>query len=409
MKAVVVGCGVGGPAVALYLRRIGWQAQILEAAAGTDPYAGAFLNVATNGLAVLTELGLADRLLSDAHPCPQMVMWSGRGRRLGAVPNGPTGEPERGSVVVRRAWLQEVLRDAAAGADVDIVFGARLAALREEPDGIVATTTDGRSFRADIAIGADGIGSAVRRHVDHHLDRGGGTHPVYSGLVGLGGYASGTGLAPTPGQQHFVFGRRSFFGYLVRDDGTVFWFANLTRPEEPRADLRAVPAQVWLEELAELHRDDAAPVPQIVAAADDTVGAYPIYDLTPPSTWHHGRAVLLGDAVHATSPSAGQGAALTLEDAETLARCLRDLDSAGLAFTTFTELRRERTEAIVGYARTINARKATSSSRIAMAVRDALLPIFLRRVARDTRLNWVYDWRSAWAEPVTDRLKSRTG
>ncbi len=100
---------------------------------------------------------------------------------------------------------------------------------------------------------------------------------------------------------------------------------------------------------------------------------------------------------------------MTLEDAETLARCLRDLDSAGLAFTTFTELRRERTEAIVGYARTINARKATSSSRIAMAVRDALLPIFLRRVARDTRLNWVYDWRSAWAEPVTDRLRSRTG
>ncbi len=130
MKAVVVGCGVGGPAVALYLRRIGWQVQILEAAAGPDPHAGAFLNVATNGLAVLTELGLADRLLSDAHPCPQMVMWSGRGRRLGAVPNGPAGEPERGSVVVRRAWLQEVLRDAAAGADVDIVFGARLAALR---------------------------------------------------------------------------------------------------------------------------------------------------------------------------------------------------------------------------------------------------------------------------------------
>ena len=59
-------------------------------------------------------------------------MWSGRGRRLGTVPNGPAGEPERCSVVVRRAWLQEVLRDAAAEADVEIVFGARLAELREE-------------------------------------------------------------------------------------------------------------------------------------------------------------------------------------------------------------------------------------------------------------------------------------
>ncbi len=35
-----------------------------------------------------------------------------------------------------------------------------------------------------------------------------------------------------------------------------------------------------------------------------------------------------------------------------------------------------------------------------MAVRDLMLPLFLRRVARDTRSNWVYDWPSAWSEPV---------
>ena len=40
-----------------------------------------------------------------------------------------------------------------------------------------------------------------------------------------------------------------------------------------------------------------------------------------------------------------------------------------------------------------------------MAVRDVLLPIFLRRVARDTRLNWVYDWRSAWCGNGDDRKR----
>ena len=325
MKALVVGGGVGGPAVAL-VPPTDWAgtSRSSRRRAEPDPHAGAFLNVATNGLAVLTELGVTDRLRTDAHPCPQMVMWSGRGKRLGEVPNGPAGQPERGSVIVRRGWLQQVLREAALEANVPITFGARLASLEEQPGRHVATTTDGRLFGADIVIGADGIGSVARRFVDPAASA-----PTYSGLVGLGGFAHGTGLEPTPGHQHFVFGRRSFFGYLVRDDGTVYWFANSTRPEPSREDLRAMPAEAWLDELTELHRDDAPPVPQILAAADDTVGAYPIYDLMQVEHWHRGRAVLLGDAVHATSPSAGQGAALTLEDAETLARCLRDIDDSG--------------------------------------------------------------------------------
>jgi 2-polyprenyl-6-methoxyphenol hydroxylase-like FAD-dependent oxidoreductase len=43
---------------------------------------------------------------------------------------------------------------------------------------------------------------------------------------------------------------------------------------------------------------------------------------TQPTSWHKGPGVLLGDAVHAISPSSGQGASMALEDAEILARCL---------------------------------------------------------------------------------------
>ncbi|WP_345599527.1 FAD-dependent monooxygenase [Thermocatellispora tengchongensis] len=40
--------------------------------------------------------------------------------------------------------------------------------------------------------------------------------------------------------------------------------------------------------------------------------------------WRRGRMVLVGDAVHAPSNSSGQGAALAIESAVLLARCLRD-------------------------------------------------------------------------------------
>ena len=67
-RALVIGGGVAGSATAMFLAADGWDVEIFESAAKPDDYAGAFLNVATNGLAVLEALGLRDRLLSDAHP-----------------------------------------------------------------------------------------------------------------------------------------------------------------------------------------------------------------------------------------------------------------------------------------------------------------------------------------------------
>ena len=104
-RALVIGAGIAGPATALFLARGGWDVEIFEASGVPDPYEGLFLNVATNGLAVLDELGLRERLVADGHRAPLMVMRSGTGRVLGTVPNGPAGDRERGSVIVRRAWL----------------------------------------------------------------------------------------------------------------------------------------------------------------------------------------------------------------------------------------------------------------------------------------------------------------
>lgn len=399
MKAVIVGSGVAGPATALFLQRIGCQVEIVEAIADAESSAGAFLNVASNGQAVLAELGLQDRLLADAHLAPRMVMWSGLGKRLGEVPNGPAGDHGRGSAVVRRAWLHQVLRDAVAVAGIAVATGSRVTTVAEHGEQLVARSENGREFVGDIVIGADGVGSAVRRFVDPTAQR-----PSYSGLVGLGGYAHGTGLAPTPLTQHFVFGRRSFFGYLVRDDGTVFWFGNLTHPEVSRDQLRAVPADTWLARLRDLHRDDLDPVPAILAAADHSVGAYAIYDLPVVPRWHRGHAVCIGDAVHATSPSAGQGASLALEDAQLLAQTLRDTDRPAAAFDLFYRLRHARAEAVVAYARTIRDQKMTSTSRLAMVVRDLMLPIFLRKAASDTTQNWLYDYHVDW----TTRLQATT-
>jgi 2-polyprenyl-6-methoxyphenol hydroxylase-like FAD-dependent oxidoreductase len=395
-RALIIGSGVAGPATALFLQRAGWDVEIFEAADEPDAYAGLFLNVATNGLAVLDQLGLRERLVAEGHRSPNMVMWSSTGRELGTVPNGPAREPERGSVVVRRGILHRVLREAAQEAGIPITFGAWLERIDETGAAVRAIFADGRTADGDLLVGADGVGSPTRRHIDPDAPA-----PAYSGLVGLGGFARVPRLAPTPDAQHMVFGRRSFFGYLVREDGEVYWFANITRPDVDRAALRAVPAGEWLATLCELHADDPYPVPQILEHATGEVGGYPIDDLAHVPHWSRGRVVAVGDAVHATSPSAGQGASLALEDAITLARCLRDAPDHATAFAGYQRLRQPRAEEVVGYARAINKQKRVTKSRLGIAIRDAMLPMFLRKARDDTRNDWLYNHEIAWDAPVS--------
>ena len=165
-RALIIGGGVAGPAAAQLLARDGWDAHVYEAHAEPDPYAGLFLNVATNGLAVLETLGLRDRLLTDGHRAGRMVMWSRTGKELGTVPNGPAREPERGSVIVRRSWLHQVLREGSDAAGVPTTYGARLVSIDQDAHGVRATFADGTVAEGDLLVGADGIGSPTRRHID---------------------------------------------------------------------------------------------------------------------------------------------------------------------------------------------------------------------------------------------------
>jgi 2-polyprenyl-6-methoxyphenol hydroxylase-like FAD-dependent oxidoreductase len=395
-RALVIGGGVAGPAAAMFLAADGWDVEIFEATAKPDDYAGAFLNVATNGLTVLDALSLREHLLADAHPAPHMIMWSSTGKQLGSVPNGPAGDPARGSVIVRRGWLHRVLREGAEDCGIPIRFGARLTGITAEPDVVHATFADGDEASADILIGCDGIGSPTRTHIDAHAPS-----PRYSGLVGLGGFARVAGLSPTPATQHFVFGRRSFFGYLVHVDGTVYWFANITADEPCRGSLRDVSAAEWLDRLRDLHQDDPYPVPQILDGHDGDLGAYPIYDLSGVHHWSRGRLVAVGDSVHATSPSAGQGASLALEDAQTLAICLSEEADHEAAFARYQAVRQPRADKVVDYARKINSQKRVSKSRVAVAIRDAMLPLFLRRAANDRSNDWLYNYRVSEGRPLS--------
>ncbi|MFS8513560.1 MAG: FAD-dependent monooxygenase [Planifilum fulgidum] len=126
---------------------------------------------------------------------------------------------------------------------------------------------------------------------------------------------------------------------------------------------------------------------------------YPIYDVPFQPAWHRGPVVLIGDAAHATSPHAGQGASMALEDAIVLAQCLRDLPDPSEAFAAYESLRRQRAEKVVRYSRSIGNNKAVSNP-ILLWLRDMTMPFFLKLFASPNAHDWLYSYRVDWEERV---------
>jgi FAD-dependent urate hydroxylase len=393
-SALVIGGGVAGMAGAMALAKAGITATVFEAHPSGADGVGVFLTLASNGIDALRVLGAAEGVLAAGFATPSITLRSYTGKLLGHTRTGSTLPDRTPSHTLRRADLYSALRRQAGACGIPVVTGRRLVRIEEQADGVVAGFADGSEASADVLIGADGVWSFVRRHIDRRA-----AEPRYSGLLTTGGYARDVPVDSPPGTYEMIFGRRAFFGYVAAHGGEVWWFANLPSRHAPGRDrVRPAPEQVE-SQLLELFRDDAGPAVGLIRATGPVSTPTAIHTLPHLRRWYGGRCVVIGDAAHAPSPSSGQGASLAIEDAVVLARCLRDTDSPRSAFTTFERARRERVERIVKYAERINSNKAPGP--VARAVRDLVLPSILRLAANSKVLRDAFDYRIAWpADPA---------
>ncbi|GAA3542772.1 FAD-dependent monooxygenase [Nonomuraea rosea] len=380
MKALIIGCGIGGPVTAMALREVGIDAEIFEAYGQGAEDVGSFLNIASNGLAALRVLGAHRKVLATAIPTPRMVMWSGSGKRLGEVANGLRLDDGTVSHTVLRSDLYRTIRDEAAQRGIPISYGKRLISYDDRGTDVVARFEDGTEATGDLLIACDGVHSRTRQLLDPQAPA-----PRYSGLYSFGGIVKDAGVTGEPGVYNMVFGKRAFFGYSVAESGETWWFANLPRR------LGDVPAD-WKPVLVKAFENDANFSAELIANGDVEL-ALPVHDLPPVPVWHRGRVLLTGDAAHATSPSSGQGASLAIEDAIVLARCLRDSGDHRQAFERFEAERRPRVERVVAYSRTISNSKAAGP--VARVFRDLMLPIFLKKSASQESLAWMYRYQAS--------------
>ena len=258
--------------------------------------------------------------LAAGFPTPRITLRSGTGKRLGesrigvALPDGATSQ------TLKRADLYRALHEQALARGVRIEHGKRLVAAHETGDGVRAVFADGSEATGDVLIGCDGIRSTVRRIIDSAAPA-----PAYSGLLTTGGFVRGVGrrrragrlrddLRPARVLRPRAGARRG--GVVVRQRAAARRAGGRRAARDQRRRL-APPAAGALR-----RRRRAGG--RARRATTELMPMSPIHAMPRLPAWHRGRMIVIGDAAHAPSPTSGQGASLSVEDAVVLAQSLRD-------------------------------------------------------------------------------------
>lgn len=208
MRVLVVGAGISGLAAARGLVAAGHEVVVLEQAAGLRLGGGA-VTLWYNGTAILGDLGV--NLAGTGQRLTTLCLRTASGRQVLEFDLAALAERFGSAArVIPRGSLITLLESGLPEGTVR--FGARIALLRADGDGVRVRTRTGAEYAGDFLVGADGVHSQVRALV------------LGGGQAALTGVATWQGLTPAP----FDPGSPGLHGRLAQPRGV--------RPEDVHAE-----------------------------------------------------------------------------------------------------------------------------------------------------------------------------
>ena len=323
-KLLICGGGIGGLAAALACARAGWQVDLLEQSPVFGEV-GAGIQLGPNVVRVLDAMGLGAALRQvAAMPAHLEVRNALTTERLGVLPLGHAAAQRYGApyVTIARADMHSLLLDAVrVTGGTGLHLDSRVLSVVQDAQRVCVDTVQDQHFEAPLLVGADGLWSQVRAQVvaDDVEPRSTG-HLAFRAMLpqsdlpeALRSQVVTAWMGPDFHAVHYPVRRGEWLNVVCIVHGTV--------SGDPQSWDHSANAQELRQRL-KLARGAL----QALIQAIDHWRLWPLCDRAPmASAAEHGkgRIALLGDAAHPMRPYLAQGAGMAIEDAATLAQCIR--------------------------------------------------------------------------------------
>ncbi|TGL33901.1 FAD-dependent monooxygenase [Leptospira koniambonensis] len=387
---LIVGSGIVGPSLALFLKRAGYGVRLLESYSHPAEDIGGALQIAPNGMKVIRELGLTSEILQIGTLSDEMIFRNHTGRLLSIIPNGSVSQFGESAIVVSRARFHLLLLEAAEKEGIPTEYGKKFSDAEFPLDGgVIAKFDDGSSVEADFLIGADGNHSKVRSFLFPNFPK-----PEYTGILNAGGFVPSEVIPEKyskRGPINFTFGPEGFFGFAAcgnTKDTSWMWWSNIPSEKElTREEIGSMSDESWKNKILKIHKGWHDPIEKIINASPIILKGN-VHDLRSLPKWGNDKVLLIGDAAHVMSPHTGQGASMALEDSHILYLLLEKYESIEEAFKNFEIIRRPRVERIIEESRRNGSRKKKLSP-LGCWIRDKFLTLALPSFAKKGQ-DWMY-------------------
>lgn len=398
-QVVIAGAGVAGLTAAVAFAERGYLVQVFEQAQRLEA-AGAGIQLSPNATRILRQLGVLDRLLPAAvRPEAVVLKDAATLRELARVPLGQAAEArwQAPYLVAHRADLQSALTARVAEMpNILLTTGAQVSSIAKGTHGVtVAAEMAGETVEAGglLLVGADGVWSSLRGLVDTTK----GPASPRSHFSGELAWRATIPADSAAGQAFAAIGATNcvttflhpgfhMVAYPV-SKGAAFNLAAFTKGERiaegwsGNADTRILTGAL---------RGTAAALAHLVEEAGPWT-AWPIHTVDRKQPWTTDGMALIGDAAHAMTPFAAQGAAMAIEDAAMLADVVADFPAdPAQSLQIWENLRRSRV-AKVARRGAVNRLAWHAAGPVAIARNLFLKMRSSDKLAAD--LDWLYGWQ----------------
>ncbi len=335
-SVLIVGGGIGGMAAAIALAERGVAVELIDIDPDWRVY-GAGITITGATLRAYKRLGMVDDIAREGAIAPGSAIFTFFGKFLHDLDEPPLekGLPATGGIM--RPVLHQIMQQRVRAAGCTVRLGITVDDLQNVAGGVKVAFSDGTGGTYDLVIGADSVRSKVRDIAFAHM---GEPEPT-----GQGCWRISIARPPSLEKGEMYFGHKFTVGITRCGQEQVYlWMLTPHQRREKHFDDEELFAGMK-ENLADFGgnagwiRDNMT--------REDWVNYRPLAARIQPRPWHDGRIVLLGDAVHATTPHLASGAGMAVESAVVLAEELERADSAEQALAAYEERRFDRCRDIV--------------------------------------------------------------